>query len=143
LRAELRDALDAVHEIRASGAWPIGWRRNWSSIWREVRRPLLLSPPKGIDEDALAAVERACAVLDQLENAVNEGRPDSERPLMNRDRIFLWRLQKEYLEPACAALGATSRVEPPPPPSTDDLREWEREPERRAASTHDVAVSGE
>ena len=135
LRSELGNALDAVHEIRGAGAWPIGWHRNWSAVWQEARRPLLLSPPANVGDDALATVEHACAVIGQLENAVNERRPDEERPLMGRDRIFLWRLQSEDLGPACRELEATSNVPAPPDPAPGELEDWENFPERRATDS--------
>jgi hypothetical protein len=143
LRSELGDALDAVHEIRADGEWPIGWNRSWSAVWQEVRRPLLLSPPADVDGAALATVERACFVIGQLENAVNARRPDEERPLMGRDQIFLWRLQAEDLGPACQALGAASNVAPPRAPTDDELKYWEKFPERRATGPDGVASGAE
>lgn len=88
LRSELGNALDAVHGIRADGAWPIGWYRSWSIVWQEVRRPLFMSPPADVDKAPLDTVERACFVIGQLESAVNERRPEEQRPLMGRDQIF-------------------------------------------------------
>lgn len=143
LRSELGDALDAVHQIRAEGAWPIGWHRSWGAVWQEVRRPLLMSPPADVNGSALTSVEHAGAVIGQLENAVNEGRPDEERPLTGRDQIFLWRLQSEDLGPACQALGTASNVAPPGAPTEDELKYWERFPQRRATDFDGVASGAE
>lgn len=143
LRSELGDALDAVHQIRAEGAWPIGWHRSWSAVWQEVRRPLLMSPPADVDDTSLTMVEHAGAVIGQLENAVNERRPEAERPLMGRDQIFLWRLQSQDLGPACQVLRAASNVAPPDAPTDDELGRWARFPECRATDSDDAAGEAE
>jgi hypothetical protein len=107
LRIEAGNARDAVYEIREKGDWPVGWRRTWSSAWRDSREHLLVSPPRN---DGLTPVAAALARIDELENAVNTGRDEGERKLSDSDQDFLWRMQL-LLEPACEALGYRSEYD--------------------------------
>jgi hypothetical protein len=109
LRTELGNALDAVYEIRRTERWPIGWDRAWSATWRDSRDKLLASPP---GDDDLHQVATVCARIDELQNAVNTGRPEHELNLSADDQIFLWRMQP-LLEAACQALGYRSAEERP------------------------------
>jgi hypothetical protein len=101
LRIELGNALDSVYEIRSRGEWPIGWHRTWAATWHGCRDVLLQAPPQ---ERLLRPVATACARIDQLENAVNTGRPSTCLRLTDSDRRFLEEMQ-QLLEPACKALG--------------------------------------
>jgi hypothetical protein len=124
LQIEVGNARDAVHEIRGTGHWPIGWNRTWSAAWRDTRDKLLRSPPA--NEDALRRVATACARIDQLEGAVNTRRSQRERRLTAEDQIFLWRMQ-QLLDPACKALECQPGEKPPNAPAAEELAAWENE----------------
>lgn len=132
LRNELGSARDTVYEVRKGGDWPIGSSKTWTKSWEEAQQGLLLSPPKDATDEAVSKVWRAGTELDRLENAINAGRPEDERPLLGRDQIFLWELQDKVLDPACDVLGAKSNVqEPPRPPTEEELACWNKCPDRR------------
>jgi hypothetical protein len=58
---------------------------------------------------------------------------------MGSDRIFLWRLQSQYLRPACEVLDAAPSVAAPPDPTDDEMMHWERYPRMRAGDPDEAA----
>jgi hypothetical protein len=97
---ELVNALNAVHDIREKGEWPIGAQRHWTEAWLESREAIIRHPT---DAAGLKVVGEVCANLDELQSAVNAQRSKAERKLKASDRLFLNRAQVE-LESACKAL---------------------------------------
>jgi hypothetical protein len=84
LREDADSALRAVSEREQKGKWPIGWNRDWSSVWRSERGVLArrVAFPR-----RFRCVAEAFERMDELESAVNTGRED--RSLSDKDREFL------------------------------------------------------
>jgi hypothetical protein len=125
LAIEIRNALEATWEVRFDGHWPHGWAREWTEAWKSLREPLLLDPPP---REALTQVAAACARLDQLQHAVNDGSL-AGRPLTGPNKRFLWEMQ-ELLQMACSALSIpylNGYEKRPPDPTPQELEAWAAE----------------
>jgi hypothetical protein len=135
LAIELRNALEATWEIRFDDRWPEGWAREWTAAWQTLRDPLLRQRPR---KWALSEVAAACARLDQLQHAVNDGTLARKR-LTGPNKLFLWEMQK-LLEAACSSLAIGDRdyEKKPAEPTDKDLSKWKKEARELAVQADDT-----
>jgi hypothetical protein len=84
LREDADSAARAVREREAEGEWPIGWNRDWSSVWRSSRGALAR---RVASKKRFRRLAEAFERMDELESAVNTRREN--RSLSDKDRQFL------------------------------------------------------
>jgi len=99
LREDADSAARAVRDREEEGEWPIGWHRDWSTVWRSSRGALAR---RVANKKRFRRVAEAFERMDELESAVNTRREN--RSLSGKDREFLASIS-EAIRRAQEALG--------------------------------------